>query len=104
MDGYFVHFFAPEDVPPQPKHIIFVLDTSGSMWGSKLQQLQRAMYAILDSLRSDDYFSIIQFGTNVVVSYILFTFCIVFIDVVLICCGLRVCMIYGHRLCSPDRS
>lgn len=65
MDGYFVHFFAPEDVPPQPKHIIFVLDTSGSMWGSKLQQLQQAMYSILDSLRSDDYFSIIQFGTNV---------------------------------------
>ncbi|PNF17383.1 hypothetical protein B7P43_G02959 [Cryptotermes secundus] len=65
MDGYFVHFFAPEDVPTQPKHIIFVLDTSGSMWGSKLQQLQQAMYSILDSLRSNDYFSIIQFGTNV---------------------------------------
>ncbi|XP_021926136.1 inter-alpha-trypsin inhibitor heavy chain H3-like isoform X2 [Zootermopsis nevadensis] len=66
MDGYFVHFFAAEDVPPLPKHIIFVVDTSGSMWGRKLQQLQQAMYSILDSLRGDDYFSIIQFGTNVV--------------------------------------
>jgi inter-alpha-trypsin inhibitor heavy chain H2 len=69
MDGYFVHFFAPEDVPPLPKHIIFVLDTSGSMWGRKLQQLQQAMYSILDNFREDDYFSLIQFSTNVVVSF-----------------------------------
>jgi hypothetical protein len=38
------------------------------MWGRKLQQLQQAMYSILDSLREDDYFSLIQFSTNVVVS------------------------------------
>ncbi|GFG33644.1 hypothetical protein Cfor_01525 [Coptotermes formosanus] len=66
MDGYFVHFFAPENVPPQPKHIIFVLDTSGSMWGNKLEQLQQAMYSILENLRADDCFSLIQFSTNVV--------------------------------------
>ncbi|XP_069702837.1 inter-alpha-trypsin inhibitor heavy chain H3-like [Periplaneta americana] len=66
MDGYFVHFFAPENVAPHPKHIVFVLDTSGSMWGRKLQQLQQAMYSILDSLREEDYFSIVQFSTNVV--------------------------------------
>ena len=29
MDGYFVHFVAPENLPPMPKHVIFVLDTSG---------------------------------------------------------------------------
>jgi inter-alpha-trypsin inhibitor heavy chain H2 len=70
MDGYFVHFFAPENVPPQPKHIIFVLDTSGSMWGNKLEQLQQAMYSILENLRADDCFSLIQFSTNVVVSFL----------------------------------
>lgn len=107
MDGYFVHFFAPEDVPPQPKHIIFVLDTSGSMWGSKLQQLQQAMYSILDSLRSNDYFSIIQFGTNVMVICFshdihLVNFCIAVNDVVLLCCGL--CMISNNNVCSTDGS
>jgi inter-alpha-trypsin inhibitor heavy chain H2 len=70
MDGYFVHFFAPENVAPQPKHIIFVLDTSGSMWGSKLEQLQQAMYSILENLREVDYFSLIQFSTNVMVSFL----------------------------------
>ncbi|KAJ4439313.1 hypothetical protein ANN_07435 [Periplaneta americana] len=71
MDGYFVHFFAPENVAPHPKHIIFVLDTSGSMWGRKLQQLQQAMYSILDSLREEDYFSIVQFSTNVTIAHAL---------------------------------
>ena len=38
VDGYFVHFFAPENLPVMPKHIIFVLDVSGSMNGPKLQR------------------------------------------------------------------
>ena len=29
LDGYFVHFVAPENLPPMAKHVIFVLDTSG---------------------------------------------------------------------------
>ena len=31
VDGYFVHFVAPENLPPMAKHVIFVLDVSGSM-------------------------------------------------------------------------
>ena len=31
MEGYFVHFIAPENLPPMPKHVVFVLDTSGRL-------------------------------------------------------------------------
>ncbi|KAG8225182.1 hypothetical protein J437_LFUL001309 [Ladona fulva] len=67
-DGYFVHFFAPTEEPSKKlhKHVIFVLDTSGSMWGRKIQQLQEAMLLILDSLNEDgDYFSLVQFSDSV---------------------------------------
>ncbi|XP_046392693.1 inter alpha-trypsin inhibitor, heavy chain 4-like isoform X3 [Ischnura elegans] len=70
-DGYFVHFFAPsedsvEESRKRHKHVIFVLDTSGSMWGRKIQQLQEAMALILDSLDAKgDYFSIVQFSDSV---------------------------------------
>ena len=33
IDGYFVHFYAPSTLPILPKHVVFVLDTSGSMAG-----------------------------------------------------------------------
>jgi hypothetical protein len=29
LDGYFVHFVAPENLPPMSKHVVFILDTSG---------------------------------------------------------------------------
>jgi hypothetical protein len=50
QDGYFVHFFAPENLPTLPKHIVFVLDISGSMEGDKLAQTKDAMVTILDDL------------------------------------------------------
>ena len=34
MEGYFVHFIAPENLPPMPKHVVFVLDTSGRLVNS----------------------------------------------------------------------
>ncbi|KAJ8930553.1 hypothetical protein NQ314_016634, partial [Rhamnusium bicolor] len=46
-DGYFVHFFAPNDLDPLPKHVVFALDTSGSMGGRKIDQLKDAMMSIL---------------------------------------------------------
>lgn len=39
LNGYFVHYFAPKDLPPLPKNVVFVLDTSASMVGMKLQQV-----------------------------------------------------------------
>ncbi|XP_076256928.1 inter-alpha-trypsin inhibitor heavy chain H4-like isoform X2 [Rhynchophorus ferrugineus] len=61
--GYFVHFFAPEDLTPLNKQVLFVLDTSGSMYGRKINQLKEAMKSILDELKEEDTFSIIDFNT-----------------------------------------
>ncbi|PNI40234.1 ITIH5 isoform 5, partial [Pan troglodytes] len=38
LNGYFVHYFAPKDLPPLPKNVVFVLDSSASMVGTKLRQ------------------------------------------------------------------
>ncbi|XP_047121661.1 inter-alpha-trypsin inhibitor heavy chain H4-like [Schistocerca piceifrons] len=64
-DGYFVHFYAPPGLPPLPKHVIFVLDVSGSMHGRKLEQLKTAMHTILDELNESDTFSLIPFASEV---------------------------------------
>ena len=41
--GRFVHHFSPKDLPPLVKHVIFVIDVSGSMSGRKLKQTSDAM-------------------------------------------------------------
>ncbi|CAL1526289.1 unnamed protein product [Lymnaea stagnalis] len=64
VDGYFIHFFAP-DLPPMPKDIIFVLDLSGSMHGTRLAQLKTAMKVILKDLKPQDKFNIITFSSDV---------------------------------------
>ncbi|XP_053506175.1 inter-alpha-trypsin inhibitor heavy chain H2 isoform X2 [Ictalurus furcatus] len=64
-DGHFINFFAPSDLSPLSKNIVFVIDVSGSMWGLKMKQTVEAMKTILDSLTMDDYFSIIDFNHNV---------------------------------------
>lgn len=61
-DGYFVHFFAPEQLEVLPKHIVFVLDHSGSMSGHKFQQLVEAMKNILSELNNEDVFNIVRFA------------------------------------------
>nr|XP_026484892.1 inter-alpha-trypsin inhibitor heavy chain H3-like [Vanessa tameamea] len=64
-DGYFVHFFSPEELKPLSKFVVFVLDTSSSMYGRKIEQLRTAMQAILADLRPTDYFSIVEFNSDV---------------------------------------
>ncbi|XP_049887511.1 inter-alpha-trypsin inhibitor heavy chain H4-like isoform X4 [Pectinophora gossypiella] len=64
-DGYFVHFYAPKDLPPLNKHVVFVLDTSGSMMDRKIVQLREAMQTILGELNPGDYFNIVEFATSV---------------------------------------
>merc|ERR1712055_1260914 len=65
IDGYFVHYFVPENLETLPKHAIFVLDVSGSMYGEKLQQLKDAMFTVLDDVKPEDFFNIITFSTSV---------------------------------------
>ncbi|KAK2882916.1 inter-alpha-trypsin inhibitor heavy chain H2 [Channa argus] len=64
-DGHFVQFFAPSNLSPLPKNVVFVIDVSGSMWGVKMKQTVEAMQAILDDLTIDDHFNIIDFNHNV---------------------------------------
>ncbi|XP_059487609.1 inter-alpha-trypsin inhibitor heavy chain H4-like [Neocloeon triangulifer] len=68
LDGYFVHFVTAEREkarpPTLPKHAIFVLDSSASMWGPKLRQQQVAMTQILRQLDRHDVFSIVTFGNK----------------------------------------
>merc|ERR1712165_216814 len=65
IDGYFVHYFVPENLETLPKHAIFILDVSGSMYGEKLQQLKDAMFTVLDDMKPEDFFNIITFSTSV---------------------------------------
>ncbi|KAM4563619.1 inter-alpha-trypsin inhibitor heavy chain H6 [Odontesthes bonariensis] len=64
-DGYFVHYFAPRRLPVVPKDVIFVIDVSGSMTGTKIKQTKQAMNTILGDLREGDHFNIITFSDKV---------------------------------------
>ncbi|KAG7463264.1 hypothetical protein JOB18_023531 [Solea senegalensis] len=64
-DGYFVHYFAPRGLPVVPKDVIFVIDVSGSMIGTKIMQTKQAMTTILADLREGDHFNIITFSDKV---------------------------------------
>merc|ERR1712223_312563 len=65
--GKFVHYFAPDKLPTMPKHVIFVIDISGSMSGRKLQQTKDAMTTMLDKMseKNIDNFNIILFDSNI---------------------------------------
>uniref|UniRef100_A0A3Q2WF34 Inter-alpha-trypsin inhibitor heavy chain H3-like n=1 Tax=Haplochromis burtoni TaxID=8153 RepID=A0A3Q2WF34_HAPBU len=39
VNGYFVHFFSPPDLARVPKNVVYVIDTSGSMHGAKIEQV-----------------------------------------------------------------
>ncbi|XP_008823348.1 inter-alpha-trypsin inhibitor heavy chain H5 [Nannospalax galili] len=65
LNGYFVHFFAPKDLPPLPKNVVFVLDISASMVGAKLRQTREALVTILHDLRPQDRFNIIGFSNRI---------------------------------------
>merc|ERR1711910_163917 len=65
IDGYFVHFFVPENLETLPKHAMFIMDVSGSMHGEKLQQLKDAMFTVLNDMKPEDFFNIITFSSSV---------------------------------------
>ena len=67
-DGYFVHFFTPESLPVIRKHLVFVLDYSGSMAEYKREQISIATIAALKDLNPSDYFSLILFSEKAAVS------------------------------------
>uniref|UniRef100_A0A8C0BXF0 Inter-alpha-trypsin inhibitor heavy chain 4 n=1 Tax=Buteo japonicus TaxID=224669 RepID=A0A8C0BXF0_9AVES len=65
VNGYFVHYFAPHEMPVFPKNVIFLIDRSGSMAGRKIEQTKAALLKILQDLRPEDHFSFITFNSRV---------------------------------------
>ncbi|XP_041748091.1 inter-alpha-trypsin inhibitor heavy chain H3 isoform X1 [Coregonus clupeaformis] len=63
--GYFVHHFAPSDLPRIPKNVVFIIDRSGSMHGRKMEQTREALLKILVDLADDDHFGLITFDYSV---------------------------------------
>ncbi|XP_027135463.1 inter-alpha-trypsin inhibitor heavy chain H3 isoform X2 [Larimichthys crocea] len=66
VNGYFVHFFAPPNLPRVPKNVVFVIDRSGSMSGTKIKQTREALEAILKDLHEEDHFALILFDSSIV--------------------------------------
>ncbi len=68
-DGFFLLLVAPKMEKDTgaviAKDVIFVLDTSGSMEGKKLQQAKDGLEFVLERLNEDDRFNIIAFDTSV---------------------------------------
>merc|ERR1719510_2537233 len=60
--GKFVHYYSPDNLPTLTKHIIFVLDVSGSMSGRKIQQTKDAMLMIFENLNEEDSFDMVTFS------------------------------------------
>ena len=67
-EGYFMLMASPGITAAkgvvQPKDICFVLDTSGSMAGPKLEQAKKALRFCLANLGTGDRFEIIRFSTE----------------------------------------
>src|SRR6266849_2302439 len=67
--GYFLLLASPGIDPNEkkvvPKDVAFVLDTSGSMAGNKLEQAKKALLFCVENLNDTDRFEILRFATEV---------------------------------------
>jgi Ca-activated chloride channel family protein len=54
----------PDAVAPQPREVVFVIDTSGSMAGASLQQARAALRLGLGFLGPHDRFNLIRFASD----------------------------------------
>lgn len=68
-DGYFMLLISPKaelsDAEIAQKDMCFVIDTSGSMSGEKIDQARQALKYCVNSLRAGDKFNIVRFSTDV---------------------------------------
>ncbi|MCI0677177.1 MAG: VWA domain-containing protein, partial [Phycisphaerales bacterium] len=66
--GHFVLTLTPKQLWPQqeyqPQDVVFVLDTSGSMAGEKIDQAKRSLKFCIDKLNDRDRFGIVRFSTG----------------------------------------
>jgi Ca-activated chloride channel family protein len=67
--GFFMFLISPRaELAKQqtvPRDMVFVLDTSGSMRGTKMDQAKRALTYCLDNLGEHDRFAVMNFATTV---------------------------------------
>ncbi len=68
-DGWFMLLASPgadmtKSKEVNPKDVVFVLDTSGSMAGKKLEQAKKAMNFCVENLNDADRFEIVRFSTE----------------------------------------
>jgi Ca-activated chloride channel family protein len=68
-DGYFLFMASPgldvQENQVVAKDVIFVVDTSGSMAGKKLEQARKALAFCIENLNDRDSFELIRFSTEV---------------------------------------
>jgi Ca-activated chloride channel family protein len=68
-EGYFLLLASPgaevKNTKVIPKDVMFVLDTSGSMAGPKLEQAKRALAFCVENLNDNDRFEVLRFATEV---------------------------------------
>jgi Ca-activated chloride channel homolog len=67
-EGFFLLLASPGEVKTGktvPKDVAFVLDTSGSMAGAKLEQARKALLFCVENLNDADRFEILRFSTEV---------------------------------------
>jgi len=67
-DGYAMLMLAPrretERRQVQPKDVVLVFDTSGSMQGAKIEQARKAAQTVIGALNDQDRFNIIRFSSD----------------------------------------
>ena len=66
--GHFVLMLTPKQLWPkqsyQPQDVVFVIDTSGSMSGEKIDQARRSLQFCIEQLDDRDRFSVVRFSTG----------------------------------------
>ncbi|MHC4382484.1 MAG: VIT domain-containing protein [Planctomycetota bacterium] len=66
--GHFALMLTPKQLWPEtsylPQDVVFVIDTSGSMSGEKIQQARRALQFCIDKLDERDRFNVVRFSTG----------------------------------------
>ena len=68
-DGYFMLTLTPSEqlahLEVLPKQVTFVIDTSGSMAGVKMDQARNSLRQMIGQLRAEDTFNVVSFSTGV---------------------------------------
>ena len=64
--GFFMAFLTPStSTESMPRDLVFVVDTSGSMKGEKMEQAREALRGVIAGLSPKDRFTVVEFDGNV---------------------------------------